>query len=110
MINNEVSDIMFEKSINATTLLLSGIAFIILGSFMLVANQITMKLLLLLLGTLTILFGGYSIIKALWEENLEKHTKLIKLIHTPKIAKRIQENITFFSLAFHASLIIKKEF
>lgn len=76
-----MSDIMFEKSINATTLLLSGIAFIILGSFMLVANQVTMKLLLLLLGTLTILFGGYSIIKALWEENLEKHTKLIKLIH-----------------------------
>lgn len=59
---------MLAKSINATTLLLNGITFIILGICLFSIHDLTLKILLLIFGGLTILFGIFSILKLLWEK------------------------------------------
>lgn len=59
---------MLAKSVNAGALLLSGICFIILGICLFFANQVTLKILLLLFGLLTTLFGSYSILKVILEK------------------------------------------
>ncbi len=59
---------MLAKSINATTLLLNGITFIVLGICLFFINHLTLKILLFIFGGLTILFGVFSILKLLWEK------------------------------------------
>lgn len=62
---------MLAKSINATTLLLNGITFIILGICLFFINDLTLKVLLLIFGGLTVLFGVFSILKLLWEKQIK---------------------------------------
>jgi len=66
---------MLAKSVDAGALLLSGILFIILGICLFFANQTTLKLLLLLLGILTILSSMYSFFKILLKKETEKKEK-----------------------------------
>lgn len=62
---------MLAKSINATTLLLNGITFIILGVCLFFINNLTLKILLFIFAGLTILFGFFSILKLLWEKQVK---------------------------------------
>lgn len=62
---------MLAKSINATTLLLNGITFIVLGICLFFINHLTLKILLFIFGGLTILFGVFSILKLLWEKQVK---------------------------------------
>lgn len=62
---------MFAKSINAASLLLNGVTFIVLGICLFFINNLTLKVLLLIFGGLTILFGIFSILKLLWEKQVK---------------------------------------
>ena len=73
---------MLAKSVDAGALLLSGILFIILGICLFFANQTTLKLLLLLLGILTILSSMYSFFKILLKKETEKKIKISLLLPT----------------------------
>lgn len=71
---------MIERSINATTLLLAGIILIAIGICMLLANQLTLQLLLSLFGVLTIFLGGFSICKSLWNDHLSKNDRILSIL------------------------------
>lgn len=70
---------MFEKSISATTLILSGIIYIVLGICLFFIQDVTLKVLLFAFGVVTISTGIYEIFKIFFK--ISKNEKLLSLLN-----------------------------
>lgn len=67
---------MIAKSISATTLLISGIAFIVLGICLFFVKQLTLQVLLFILGILMSIFGGSSLLRFFFEKQSTRNQKI----------------------------------